>query len=49
MRVAVIGTGVSGLGAAYLLHQHHDLVIYEKNDYLGGHSRTIDVPVKKEF
>ena len=47
MRVAVIGTGVSGLGAAYLLHQHHDLVIYEKNDYLGGHSRTIDVPVKE--
>ena len=47
MRIAVIGTGVSGLGAAYLLHQHHDLVIYEKNDYLGGHSRTIDVPVKE--
>lgn len=47
MRVAVIGTGVSGLGAAYLLHQDHDLVIYEKNDYLGGHGRTIDVPVKE--
>ena len=47
MKVAVIGTGISGLGAAYLLHQHHDLVIYEKNDYLGGHSRTIDVPVKE--
>ena len=47
MRIAVIGTGVSGLGAAYLLHQNHDLVIYEKNDYLGGHSRTIDVPVKE--
>lgn len=45
MKIAIIGTGISGLGAAHLLHQAHDVVIYEKNDYLGGHSRTIDVPV----
>ena len=47
MNIAIIGTGISGLGAAYLLHQHHDLVIYEKNSYVGGHSRTIEVPVEQ--
>ena len=48
MRIAVIGTGISGLGAAYLLHQDHDLVVYEKNDYIGGHSRTIELPIESE-
>jgi len=47
MKIAVIGTGISGLGAAYLLHRDHDLVVYEKNHYVGGHSRTIDVPVEQ--
>ncbi len=46
MKIAVIGTGISGLGAAYLLHDKHDIVVYEKNAYVGGHSRTIDVPVE---
>ncbi len=44
MKIAIIGTGISGLGAAYLLHQQHEITVYEKNDYPGGHSRTIDVP-----
>lgn len=43
MRIAIIGTGISGLGAAYLLHTHHDITLYEKNDYAGGHSRTLDI------
>jgi uncharacterized protein len=47
MKIAIIGTGISGLGAAYLLHRNHDLVVYEKNHYVGGHSRTIDVPVEQ--
>jgi uncharacterized protein len=46
MKIAVIGTGISGLGAAYLLHREHDLVVYEKNAYVGGHSRTIDIPIE---
>lgn len=41
--IAIIGTGISGLGAAYLLHPHHDIVVYEKNAYVGGHSRTVAV------
>ncbi|MCL4677310.1 MAG: NAD(P)-binding protein [Alphaproteobacteria bacterium] len=43
MKIAIIGTGISGLGAAYLLHKLHDVTVYEKNSYIGGHSRTIDV------
>ena len=45
MKIAIIGSGISGLGAAYLLDPHHDITIYEKNNYIGGHSRTIDVTV----
>lgn len=43
MKIAVIGSGISGLGAAYILSQQHEITLYEKNDYIGGHSRTIDV------
>lgn len=46
MKIAIIGTGISGLGAAYLLHKQHDIVVYEKNGYVGGHSRTIEVPLE---
>ena len=44
MKVAIIGTGISGLAAAYFLAPDHDLTVFEKNTYAGGHSRTIDVP-----
>ncbi|NQZ13926.1 MAG: FAD-dependent oxidoreductase, partial [Alphaproteobacteria bacterium] len=44
MKIAIIGAGISGLGAAYLLNAHHDITVYEKNAYIGGHSRTIEVP-----
>ena len=41
--IAIVGSGISGLGAAYLLADTHDVTVYEKNDYIGGHSRTVDV------
>jgi len=41
MKIAIIGSGISGLSAAYLLHERHDITVYEKNSYIGGHSRTI--------
>ena len=40
MKVAVIGTGIAGLAAAWLLRKDHDVVIFEKNDRLGGHTNT---------
>lgn len=47
MKIAVIGGGIAGLGAAYLLSKTHDITLYEKNPGLGGHSRTIDIPTAR--
>lgn len=44
-RIAVIGSGISGLTCAYLLSKNHDVTVFEANDYLGGHTATIDVEV----
>lgn len=43
MKIAVIGSGISGLGAAWLLDHLHDITVYEPNTYIGGHSRTIEI------
>jgi predicted NAD/FAD-binding protein len=48
MKIAIIGSGISGLGCAYLLNQDHDITVYEKNDYIGGHSRTVDINVDEK-
>ncbi|HVZ69376.1 MAG TPA: FAD-dependent oxidoreductase [Rhizomicrobium sp.] len=42
-KIAVIGTGISGLSAAYLLNRSYDVTVYEKERRLGGHSRTVEV------
>jgi predicted NAD/FAD-binding protein len=42
-RVAIIGTGIAGLGCAHFLHRKFDLTVYEKNDYPGGHTNTVSV------
>lgn len=42
-KVAVVGSGISGLTTAYLLSQQHDVHVFEANDYIGGHTATIDV------
>jgi predicted NAD/FAD-binding protein len=43
MRIAIIGSGISGMVAAHLLCQEHEVVVFEANDYVGGHTHTIDV------
>ncbi len=46
MRIAIIGSGISGLTAAYLLCRDHHLAVFEQNDYIGGHSNTRDIEVE---
>ena len=42
-RIAIIGSGISGLGASYALKDVADITVYEANDRAGGHAHTIDV------
>ena len=42
-KLAVVGSGVSGLSAAWLLSQRHDVTLYEAGERVGGHACTIDV------
>ena len=39
--IAIVGSGISGLVSAYLLHPDHDIVLYEAEDYIGGHTHTV--------
>ncbi|OYX79788.1 MAG: hypothetical protein B7Y77_01425, partial [Bradyrhizobium sp. 35-63-5] len=41
LNIAVIGTGISGMAAAWLLAQHHNVTVYERADRIGGHSNTV--------
>src|SRR5207342_3233449 len=41
LKIAIVGTGISGLSAAWLLSQRHDVTVYERSDRVGGHSNTV--------
>jgi len=41
--IAIIGSGISGLTAAYLLSKKHHVTVFEKNDVIGGHTATVDI------
>jgi predicted NAD/FAD-binding protein len=41
--IAIVGSGISGLGAAWALHQKNDIVVFEADERVGGHSHTVDV------
>ena len=43
MNIAIIGGGISGLTTAYLLCEEHEITLFEANNYLGGHTNTLDV------
>jgi uncharacterized protein len=56
LKIAVVGTGISGLSAAWLLCPHHDVTVYEQSDRVGGHSNTVmasvsgrEIPVDTGF
>ena len=42
LKIAVVGTGISGMAAAWLLAKRHDVTVYERADRIGGHSNTVD-------
>ena len=46
MKIAVIGSGISGLSAAHYLSEKHKVDLFEKNDHFGGHSYTVDINSK---
>lgn len=43
MRIAIIGSGISGLSAGYLLHKEHNIEVFEAESWIGGHTHTIDI------
>lgn len=47
-KVAIIGSGISGLTCGYRLSQHHDITVYEAEDYIGGHTHTVGVAKEEE-
>lgn len=42
-KLAIIGTGMAGMGCGWFLHKEYELTVYEQNDYVGGHTNTISV------
>lgn len=43
MRIAIVGSGVSGLVAAWALQRNHEVTVFEASDWIGGHTHTVDV------
>ena len=49
MKIAVVGSGISGLSAAYYLSKNHHVDLFEKDDHFGGHSYTLDLNLDKKI
>lgn len=45
MKIAIVGSGISGLTCAYLLQRQRDVTVFEASDWIGGHTHTVDVIV----
>ena len=44
MRIGIIGTGITGMAAAWMLHREHEITVFEQDSRVGGHSNTVDIP-----
>ena len=44
MKVAVIGSGISGLSVSHFLSKKYNVDLFEKDNHFGGHSFTVDIP-----
>ncbi len=49
LNIAVIGTGIAGMSAAWLLNHEHRVTVFEKNDRVGGHSNTVYAPTQRDI
>ena len=49
MKIAVIGSGISGLSAAYYLSKSHKVDLFEKQDHFGGHAYTLEVDLQNKI
>lgn len=47
-QIAVVGSGIAGLTSAYYLSRRHQVTVFEANDYVGGHTHTVDVALAGE-
>lgn len=45
MKIAIVGSGISGMSCGWLLHKKHDVTLFEAGSYIGGHTNTVDVEV----
>jgi predicted NAD/FAD-binding protein len=48
LNIAIIGTGISGLAAGWLLSKRHSITVYEKDDRVGGHTNTVTVSTPED-
>ncbi len=48
MRIAIVGSGISGLVTAYLLSRRHEVTVFEAGDWIGGHTHTVDVEIDQQ-
>lgn len=43
-KLAIVGSGIAGMGCSYFLRDQYDITVFEKADYVGGHTNTVFIP-----